>query len=595
MIQTPVALTAAGATWQAAPELIARGVLGPDGPRLAEWLATGEAVVIKQAPHCTVYRVVLPGLDFHLKHYHPADARARARSLLRASKASSEAERTREAGSRGVPTLEPLAVGESPEGSFLLTRTVRDAQTVTAFLEEELPRLDARRQARVRQRLATALGRFLARMHDAGVVHDDLHPGNLLLRLGADDEVELYLIDLYAVRLGPPLDWPRSRDNLVILNRWFVLRSARSDRLRCWLAYRQARTWRAGSRKRPELDSAISPRRNDVKARKTIRNLENSTLLSNLQFWRAKDHRCLGGNRWFRRVRSAVAAGSAAADMDLAVLAPLLADPDEPFRRPGVVVLKDSPSSTVIEFDLPVGGASRRVIYKRFAVTRWTDPWAALFRPAPALRSYVMGHGMRLRGLPTPRPLAVWHRKRFGLFHEGYLLTEKAANAVELPDYVTDLDRLPPAERRAALRGLIDQAARLLAALHARRLSHRDLKGANLLVNAVPWFVSSRGAVERSEAASETSPRPQIWFIDLVGVRRHDRLTGARRAQNLARLYASFHGRGLITRTDLLRFLHAYLGLGWAGASSWRAWYVAVARAFQAKVRRNLRNGRPLG
>jgi len=269
--------------------------------------------------------------------------------------------------------------------------------------------------------------------------------------------------------------------------------------------------------------------------------------------------------------------------------------PDEPFRRPGVVVLKDSPSSTVIEFDLPVGGITRRVIYKRFAVTRWTDPWAALFRPAPALRSYVMGHGMRLRGLPTPRPLAVWHRKRFGLCHEGYLLTEKAANAVELPDYVAGLDRLSPAKRQAALHQLIDKAGRLLAALHERRLSHRDLKGANLLVNAVPWFVSSRGAVEHSEAASETSPRPQIWFIDLVGVRRHNRLTEARRAQNLARLYASFHGRGLITRTDLLRFLRAYLGLGWAGASDWKTWYVAIARAFQAKVRRNLRNGRPLG
>jgi len=236
---------------------------------LAEWLATGEAIVIKQAPHCTVYRVILPGLDFHLKHYHPADARSRARSLLRASKARSEAERTRAAGTRGVPTLEPLAVGESSQGSYLLTRTVRDALTLTAFLEEELPRFGARRRARIRQRLATALGRFLARMHDAGVVHDDLHPGNLLLRLGADDEAELYLIDLYAVRLGPPLDWHRSRDNLVILNRWFVLRSARSDRLRCWTAYREAR------------DLTIS--------RQTIRNLEHRTLQSNLQFWRAKD------------------------------------------------------------------------------------------------------------------------------------------------------------------------------------------------------------------------------------------------------------------------------------------------------------------
>jgi hypothetical protein len=175
------------------------------------------------------------------------------------------------------------------------------------------------------------------------------------------------------------------------------------------------------------------------------------------------------------------------------------------------------------------------------------------------------------------------------------LLTEKAADAVELPEYVAGLNRLPPAQRRTALHGLIDQAARLLATLHERRLSHRDLKGANLLINAVPWFVSSRGAVECKSEASETFPRPQIWFIDLVGVRRHDRLTEARRAQNLARLYASFHGRGHISRTDLLRFLRAYLGFGGAGASDWKTWYSAVARAFQAKVRRNLRNGRPLG
>ncbi len=413
-------------------------------------------------------------------------------------------------------------------------------------------------------------------MHDAGVVHDDLHPGNILLRLGAD-AIELYLIDLYAVRLERSLDWRRSRDNLVILNRWFMLRSARSDRLRCWTAYHEARSLK--------IDGSVPD---------TIRDLERRTLLSNLQFWRAKDRRCLGGNRWFRRVRSAVAVGSAAADMDPAVLAPLLADPDGPFRRPDVIVLKDSPSSTVIEFDLPVGGVTRRVVYKRVAVTRWTDPLASLFRPAPALRSYVMGHGMRLRGLPTPRPLAVWHRSRFGLFQEGYLLTEKAPNAAELPHYVAGLSRLPPDERRTALQGLIGQAARLLASLHERQLSHRDLKGANLLVNAVPWFVSARGAVECG-AATDEAPRPQIWFIDLVGVRRHGRLTEARRAQNLARLCASFHGRSCITRSDMLRFLRAYLGFGGADARSWKTWHNAVAQAVQAKIRRNLRNGRPLG
>jgi hypothetical protein len=148
-------------------------------------------------------------------------------------------------------------------------------------------------------------------------------------------------------------------------------------------------------------------------------------------------------------------------------------------------------------------------------------------------------------------------------------------------------------QRWIVLHGLIDQAARLLAALHDRRLSHRDLKGPNLLVNAVPWFVSARGAVER-EAASADSSRPQIWFIDLVGVRRHSQLSQTRRAQNLARLYASFQSRGLVTRTDALRFLRVYLGWGMRGWSDWKHWWRLAERAFRAKVQRNLRNGRPL-
>jgi tRNA A-37 threonylcarbamoyl transferase component Bud32 len=559
--------------WEAAPELAKSGLLGPDGPRLT----MGQVTVIKHAPHCAIYHVVLPGLDVHVKHYRPGDAKSRVRAVVWVSKARAEAERTRAVAARGVPAPQLLAVGQSAEGSYLVTRTVAGARPLTAFLEEELPRFAPVRQARVRQALAAALGRFLARMHAGGVLHADLHPGNLLLRLTPDDQPELYLIDLYAVRLGPPLDWRPSRDNLVVLNRWFVLRASRSDRLRCWRAYCDARAHAAGFW------------RSDNRTRE----IERNTSISNLRFWRAKDRRCLGGNRWFRRVRFGSISGCAVADLDPAAVAPLLADPDEPFRRPGVGVLKNSSSSTVIEFDLPVGGALRRVIYKRFAVTRWTDPWAALVRPAPALRSYVLGHGLRMRGLPTPRPLAVWHRTRLGLLLEGYLLTEKVPDAVDLPTHVARLARLPVAERRGAMHRLIDHAARLIAALHERRLSHRDLKGPNLLVNAIPCVVSARGAVEAA-APPGASPCSQIWFIDLVGVRVLARLSAARRVQNLARLYASFHGRGLVTQTELLRFLRAYLAWGQRDLSGWKAWHRSVGEAFQAKLRRNRRSGRPL-
>ena len=63
-----------------------------------------------------------------------------------------------------------------------------------------------------------ALGHLLADMHDAGIVHHDLHPGNVLLQLDEEDRPRLFLIDLQAVRLGPPLPWRASRDNVVILN-----------------------------------------------------------------------------------------------------------------------------------------------------------------------------------------------------------------------------------------------------------------------------------------------------------------------------------------------------------------------------------------
>ena len=71
-----------------------------------------------------------------------------------------------------------------------------------------------------------SLGRFVAHLHQAGITHSDLHPGNLLFRRTEDDEVVLYLIDLHAVHLGRPLHWSASRDNLIILNRWFSLRAA---------------------------------------------------------------------------------------------------------------------------------------------------------------------------------------------------------------------------------------------------------------------------------------------------------------------------------------------------------------------------------
>jgi tRNA A-37 threonylcarbamoyl transferase component Bud32 len=559
-----VQTTVGGVRWQLVPEC--RDLLfDADGLRLAEWLRSGAARVVKHGPHRTVYRVDLPGLSFYLKHCRVYSFRAWLRECVRPAKARGEFDRARAVADRGVPTVTPLAFGRrtswGPGDSFLITRALDGTEPLNAFLETTLPTFEPRRQARLRRRIALELGSFVARMHAAAIVHHDLHPGNLLVRLEADDRPSLYLIDLHAVQLGRSLGWRARRANLVILNRWFMLRASRSDRLRFWQAYCRS--------DHPVIPSSRDP----VMQQDLARDLERRTWVSNLRFWQHRDRRCLASNRYYCRVRSAVAAGYAVRDLDLKVLTELLADPDAPFRRAGVVLLKDSRSSTVAELDVRVGGVVRRAVYKRFRVTSGVDPWAALVRRSPVLRSWIMGHGLRERCLPTARPLAAFQRRRAGLAYEGYLLTEKIPDAVDLHAFVAGLAKLPPVERQASLRRRIEQVARVVCDLHRRQLSHRDLKATNVLLTRDP---------------------DAVWLIDLVGLARCRKLSRSRRVKDLARLHASFHEHAAVTRTDKLRFLRIYLQWGLFGRSGWKGWWHEIGRATRAKVERNARRGRVL-
>src|SRR5262249_44154814 len=163
----------------------------------------------------SIRRLTLGDLDAHVKHYGDGLGR-----WLRGARARHEYSITREVARRGVATLEALAWGEDSRGSYLVTRTLPGAVALADVLASPLT-------PRSRKGIAKALGAFLARAHRAGIRHDDLHPGNVLFRQGPG-EIELYLIDLHAVRLHPSLTWPQARDNLVVLNRWFFLRSSRS-------------------------------------------------------------------------------------------------------------------------------------------------------------------------------------------------------------------------------------------------------------------------------------------------------------------------------------------------------------------------------
>jgi len=543
-----------GRKWRLAPTAMSH--FGPAGPDLDRWLADGSAQIVKTGPHRTVYRVVLPGGTVYVKHCRIMGLRAWAREALRPPKACLEFENLLALQERGIAAVVPLAWGSAdslrPGESWLITESLDGAIPFTEFVDRRLG-------ARERRELARALGRFFAKLHDAGVAHPDPHPGNLLV-VETPQGPRFSLIDLHAVHLSRMLTWHASRANLVVFNRWFQLRASRTDRFRFWKEYCASRArsgltvgWAlptnssggiAGDPNAPDL---VVGSAHPTKERR-VRDVERTTAVSNFRFWAGRVSRCLGTNRYFQKVKRGEVRGFAVRDLPDDVLAPLLDNPDALFTR----LLKDSRTSTVAIVNL--GG--RELILKRVNVRHWTEPIKNLFRKSAVLRSWVNGHALRDRWLPTPRPLAALHRYRFGLPAEGYLLTE----LVEVAEPLT-------AKAQAA-----ERIARILRAMHDRGVSHRDLKAANILLE--------RG----------TEPA----FIDLVGVRLGSPAGFRQRAKELARLNASFLADAAVTRSARLRFLLTYLNAGDPRIGDWRKWWKEIARATAAKQAKNRRTGRPL-
>lgn len=537
----------AGIRWHLAPG--ASEILTTESLDLNAHVQSDAARIVKNGPHRTVYRVALPQGNVFWKHCRIAGLRSWARQCLRPFKAKMEFDRALALSLRGILTVEPLAWGVQENAfageSFLITRELVDAVPLQEYLRS-FER--GERSPSQRRDITEALGIFFARLHDAGVVQPDMHAGNILVA-HRDQPPRFHLIDLHAISIRQTLSWPARRDNLTIFNRWFIDHASRTDRRRFWRAYVKATV--IGSRLPTDA----------------IRDLEQRTQQSNWIFREGRDRRCMGTNRYFFKVRSAVASGHATRGIDEQLLKSLLENPDGPFQDASATILKDSRTSTVAEIVMTTADGPRAMIWKRFRVKKPLTPLLNQLRPSPALRSWQAGHAFRDRGLPTARPWLVLHRRGTLGPREGYLLCEKIGGAV---DAVTDLNS---SRDHCDKWNQIAKLARLIRRMHDLRLAHRDLKAANLLI--------------------ETASR-DIQFIDLVGVVKPHRLSDRSKAKNLARLQISLTQSPQLTQSDRLRFLRSYLRWGLHGRAGWKDWWKMIDGAGQAKIEQNQQRGRPI-
>jgi tRNA A-37 threonylcarbamoyl transferase component Bud32 len=574
--QVPIAKSSAPVEWQVVPgwrDLL----LGPQGLKLDEWLDEGRARVVKRGPLRTIYRVDLAERTVFVKHVRCARLWQAGRNLLLASASRREYTRAVEIARRQVPAVSPVAFGELHRhglvhDNYLITEADPWACTWEQFMRDVLPRWKSLEQISIRRKLCTSLARLCAAAHRAGVFHDDLHVGNVLVRVGtchADRHdvrlPELVLIDLPGVRLVGTGDWRRSADGLVRLGAAWLGQARPSEAWRFWKEY---------LRGRPDLKLADARAAAATIARRIGRQARRTA--------RRRDQRSLRENRDFIAMRTPLASGHAVADVPRDELRRLLADPERLLRQNAHRPIKLTHRSVVVEAHFPLAAGPTRVAFKRVRAKNWWKSLLFLFRRSRAMAAWQRGHSLLLRGIATARPLAVCERRRFGGRADSYLVSEWIEGAINLHLYGWQLAAYSSGERRRRVRQCAAALGRLLGRMHAWHVSHCDLKGCNLVV------------VERQNEID-------AYLVDVDTVRIARRLSPAERARNLARLATSLAAHPWVTRTDRLRFVRAYLGaLRSLGAdqpqnfSDWKTVWQSIAAGTLVITRRITRRGRPV-
>ncbi|MCA9254002.1 MAG: hypothetical protein KDA33_00125 [Phycisphaerales bacterium] len=544
-----------------------------------DWLNLAEseyATLVKRNSRRDVWRVSLDGRAYFAKVYHPNDLIGKLKVVARGSTAMCEWNVGAFAAKHGIAGVVPVATavkGFRGAGgpSLLITEAVPDVVPLNDYWDEIH---DCRESA---YQLADTLAQLIARAHQCGFRHGDMHPGNILVRR-EENRGQALFVDLHDVRIGRAVTMSEAVANLAQLHQWFRRHAPLTMRRRFLDRYQYHREQFA--------NASIYSRTLPLNSRQLIRDLSVQADRHANALWAKRDRRSGRTGRYFTRIRPAKGwrghallvskhpsptAQAARFEYKRSQWERWLRSPLDWTTAAKSRIIKNSHTATVSEAQLPVNGESPRIIVKRTLSRNALKRFLLIFRSRNA-KAWRTANMLLNRDISIAQPLAIVERYRFGLLRtESLLFTDFVVGAADLERFCREtLAPASGATQRRLKAELIDVLVLVMRRFHNRGFAHRDFKAQNLLLQWPAPFEA----------------RPKITMVDMDGVRYVGTAGQAIRDKALVRLAVSMLDVPGCSRTDRVRFLRRYMMRFGKSDGDWRNYWRSLDSGVREKRQR---------
>lgn len=390
---------------------------------------------------------------------------------LSKSRAKEEWEILHQLKSNGIPCPEPIAMAEKYErglfkGACLVISHVEFADLLPGSLINSPSETD-------KMLLLKKLALLIRTMHDKGFDHHDLHCGNFLMIQGEEKKLTPFPIDFHDVAYRKKLTQVQRIRGLSKLCFSMEGFTSEDDRMYFVGAY-----LKGGSKLSP-----FDPFYQMVQKR--AGQLGRVRILS-------RSKRCVKQSKVYTREKRKGAYVFRRRDFTSAQSLLAIKLHKEALKSKGKRVIKDHPKTAITWVFLEEG--DQQVCVKQFKNRNLLISFWRRFFGSKARRAWRNAHGLLVRGIDTPMPLACVEERSFGLFlKNSYLVSQYYEDAHPMDHCLRDQrKRTHLLSNDREREDLITTAASLLNRLHRVGAHHRDLAPKNWLVRREKskWLLS---------------------------------------------------------------------------------------------------------